>query len=358
MKSDRTSAKLKNVYRTPLEKTDRIAFIRLDKNECSLQLPQRILTEIQQSVTPEYLGCYPEVYKLYRELESFHNLPEESILVAAGSDGAIRAAFDAFVSPGDEVINIHPNFAMYEVYSHLREAIQINIGYNPQSLALDVSEVIARINRRTAVLVLSNPNSPTGVEIPQEDLEIILNAAERYETRVIVDEAYYPFSDRTSVRFLGSYDNLIVLRTFSKAFGLAGLRVGYALSSKENIELMGKSKPMYEINTLGVLCACTYVKNYELVRESVKEYLTVKEWFVESTESLGLSVISGSANFVNIVVGRDHVQELVGRFREKSILIRPGYPWGVLEDCIRISIGNKDDMRCAFDVLKRWKNDG
>jgi histidinol-phosphate aminotransferase len=315
-----------------------------------------MLEMIRQSITPEFLGCYPEVYKLYRALSAFHGFTEEHFLIAAGSDGAIRAAYDAFVNTGDDVTNIQPNFAMYDVYTRLHNANPVDICYDPTSLMLDTRKVAEHICDKTALLVLSNPNSPVGAEIPLDDIRYLLEKAEEHDTRVIVDEAYYPFSDNTSAGFLNTHKNLILLRTFSKAFGLAGLRVGYAISSKENIDLMGKFKPMYEVNTLAVLCACSYLDQYQFIEQSVRESLQIKKWFINTIESLGFSTIPGSSNFVNIVVGKKNVQCLVDMCRANRILIRPGFPYGILGECIRISVGTRSEMATAAEVLGRWKH--
>jgi histidinol-phosphate aminotransferase len=347
---------LKSVYRPPPDTTNRLEYIRLDKNECSLQLPPHVLDTIRQSITPEFLGCYPEVYKLYEALSAFHNYADDRFLIAAGSDGAIRAAYDAFVNAGDDVINIQPNFAMYDVYTRLHNANPVDLCYHPTSLTLDTRKVAEHIGDKTALLVLSNPNSPVGTEIPLEDIRYLLEKAEKYGTRVVIDEAYYPFSDNTSAGLLDSHKNLILLRTFSKAFGLAGIRVGYAISSKENIDLMGKFKPMYEVNTLAVLCACAYLDQYQVIEQSVKESLQIKKEFIDTIESFGFSAIPGSPNFVNVIVGKKNVQCLVDIFKDNRILIRPGYSYGILEECIRISVGTRSEMATAADLISRWKH--
>jgi histidinol-phosphate aminotransferase len=322
-----------------------------------MPLPPELLDSIRNSVTPEFLGCYPEVYKIYDALSRFHGISPDSVLVAAGSDGAIRAAYDAFVRKGDRVINIQPNFAMYDVYSRIKQAVPVDIHYHPGTLSLDINEITGSLSRKTSLLVLSNPNSPTGVEIPQADIEVLLETAREYGTRVLIDEAYYPFSPITSLNFISRFDNVIILRTFSKAFGLASLRVGYALSSRDIIQEMATFRPMYEINAMGVLCACTLLENHPLVERFVRSCMDIKKEFCENVGALGLTVIPSSTNFVNIVVGKENVQDLIGLFRKNRILIRPGYPWGLLEECIRISIGKREEMNTVFSILKRWKNE-
>lgn len=346
---------LRKIFRTPVDKTDRQSFIRLDKNEWTLPYPDHILSEIKNTINSEYLSCYPAIYQIYKALSKFHSLSEDHFLVAAGSDGAIRAVFDAFVSPGDEIIDIQPNFAMYSVYAQLFGADEVSVFYNPDNLSLDLEEVKEKINKKTRFIVLSNPNSPAGVLISNDDIRTLLTAAAEYGAGVLVDEAYYPISGSTAMGLLNDYDNLIILRSFSKAFGLAAARVGYAVANPDTIEMLAKFKPMYEINSLGVLCSVLLLNNYSIIENSVKNLLRNKGKFVNDVEKLGLQVLPSGTNFVNIVVGKKNCRPLIDEFEKQGILIRPGYEWGILKECIRISIGDEPAMEKAYCVLKNWR---
>jgi len=347
-------AHLPDIYRTPVDRTPRSSYIRLDKNEWTVPLPKKLLARIKNEISPDFLSCYPEVYKLYDALSDFHSLPQDHFLPAAGSDGAIRATFDAFVSPGDEIINIQPNFAMYTVYANLYQAKEISVFYHPEKLTLDISEVIKKISRKTRLIIVSNPNSPAGVLLSNDQIRQLLDAASDCDAGVLVDEAYYPISGTTAVDLLKEYPNLIVLRSFSKAFGLASARVGYAIGRPEIIGLLAKFKPMYEVNSLGVLCCTTLIRHYPVVEKSVRQLLKNKKDFVRNVEALGLTVLPSGTNFVNIVVGEAQCQPLIKKFEDNGVLIRPGYNWGILRQCIRISIGDKKSMKTVSGILKRW----
>jgi histidinol-phosphate aminotransferase len=319
-----------------------------------VQYPDQFLIEIKSNIDPEFLSSYPAVYKIYDALSKFHSLSEEHFLVAAGSDGAIRAAFDAFVSSGDEIINIQPNFAMYSVYARLYGAKEVGVFYNPDNLLLDLGKVKEKINKKTRFIVLSNPNSPAGSQISNDEIKILLDASAKYGAGVLVDEAYYPISGSTAMGLLKDYDNLIIFRSFSKAFGLAAARVGYAVGNPASIEMLAKFKPMYETNSLGVLCSTMLLNHYSIVENSVKTLLKNKIIFVKDVEKLGLRVLPSGTNFVNIVVGEENCRQLIDVFEKNGILIRPGYEWGILKQCIRISIGNKKAMEKVYSILKRW----
>jgi histidinol-phosphate aminotransferase len=346
---------LEAIERSPVDLTPRHEYIRLDKNEWTLDYPAGIISKIQKSITPEFLSCYPEVYQLYDALSQFHSLPAEQFLITAGSDGAIRATYDAFVSPGDEIINILPNFAMYSVYSKLYRAKEIGIYYHEKDLSLDIPSVLKKINKKTRFVIISNPNSPAGVLVPNEDIEKLIRATAGFGGGVLIDEAYYPISGSTALPFINEYENLIILRSFSKAFGLASARVGYAISNAKTIGMLAKYKPMYETNSLGILCATTLLENYPVVEKTVRNLIKTRTHFVRNLEELGMVVLPSQTNFVNIVVGHENVSPLLRLFETKGILIRPGYNWGILGECIRVSIGNPESMDRVVEILRNWK---
>ncbi|MHB8163419.1 MAG: pyridoxal phosphate-dependent aminotransferase [Methanoregula sp.] len=346
-------AYLRAIFRTPVDRTPRASYIRLDKNEWTVPIPKKVLDQIKNEISADFLSCYPEVYKLYDALAEFHSLSVDHFLPAAGSDGAIRATFDAFVSPGDEIINIQPNFAMYSVYAKLYQAKEIGVFYHPEKLTLDVDDVIQKITRKTRLIIHSNPNSPAGVLISNDQIRQILDAASEHNTGVLVDEAYFPNSDSTSLDLLKDYPNLLIMRSFSKAFGLASARVGYAIGNPESIELLAKFKPMYEVNALGVVCCTTLLNHYSIVEKTVRQLLKNKKEFVRNVEGLGLTVLPSGTNFVNIVVGQKKIKPLIDTFEKAGILIRPGYDYGILKECIRISIGDEQAMEKVLTILEK-----
>ncbi|NYT06558.1 MAG: histidinol-phosphate aminotransferase family protein, partial [Methanomicrobiales archaeon] len=262
---------LSGIYRPPPDRTDRLRYTRLDKNEGFLSIPGACIEEMRALVTPDFLACYPRVFRLYDAIAEYTGFSPDNILATAGSDGAIRAVYDAFVEPGDDILNIQPNFAMYDVYTRLYRAHPVDVWYDPATLLLDTAAVADGITRRTRLIMLSNPNSPTGTEITLADMAALAEAAAAQGAGLVVDEAYFPYSPTTCTPLLGTFDNIIILRSFSKAFGLAGARAGYALAHPDIIEKMGKFRPMYEVNSFAVEYARILLQHAALVEESVRE---------------------------------------------------------------------------------------
>jgi histidinol-phosphate aminotransferase len=348
---------LSDIYRPPPDRTDRLQYIRLDKNEGFLSIPEVCIEEMRDLVTPDFLACYPRVFRLYDAIAGYTGFRPDAILTTAGSDGAIRAVYDAFVEPGDDIVNIQPNFAMYDVYTRLYRAHPVDVWYDPDTLRLDTASVIEKISDRTRLVMISNPNSPTGTEISVEDMAVLAESASGHGAGLVIDEAYYPYSPTTCTQLIDRFDNIIILRSFSKAFGLAGVRAGYALAHPRIIELMGKFKPMYEVNSFAVEYSRLLLRHAGLVEESVREANRIKEWFIHRIEAIGLNVVPSRTNFINIVVGRQNTDILIDFFEKNDILIRSGSSFGLLGECIRISVGTQEAMQKASDILMRWYHD-
>ena len=208
---------VEKVSRVRGEPTTRHGLIRLDKNERVTGFSQEFLEQLMSELTSDHLTAYPEPEILYEQLAQLHNVSSNNLMLTAGSDAGIRHCFDLFVNPGGEVVVLEPTFAMVDIYCQLYGAQKQAVGYDNQ-LQLDVDRLLESINPKTELVVIANPNSPTGTLISQEDIKTILLKAASFDVPVLVDEAYYGFCKQTAVPMLKEHDNLIVSRTFSKAF--------------------------------------------------------------------------------------------------------------------------------------------
>ncbi|MDB5810200.1 MAG: histidinol-phosphate aminotransferase family protein, partial [Betaproteobacteria bacterium] len=227
----------------------------LDKNENLdpelLALSHGILRELPPSV----LATYPEAGDTYRKLARWVGVNPENLLLTPGSDGAIRLAFEAFVEPGDPVIHTEPTFAMYPVYSQMFGAQPMSIAYTRSESGprLDADAITAALHaHKPKLLCLPNPDSPSGTTLAPEVLRKLLRECEATGTVLLLDEAYHPFYDCSAVAWTNEFRNLIVARTFAKAWGVAGLRIGYAVAHPETSTLLHKLRPMYEVSTVAV----------------------------------------------------------------------------------------------------------
>jgi len=275
----------------------------LDKNENLDPQLMALSQEVLASIPPSALATYPEAGDLYRKLASWVGVSPESLLLTPGSDGAIRLAFEAFVEPGDPVIHTTPTFAMYPVYSQMFGAEVCEIVYERTDSGprLDTSALIQRLRQHKPKLVcIPNPDSPTGTILDPHVLREILIECDAVGAVLLIDEAYHPFYAWSAVSSTVKSQNLIVARTFAKAWGAAGLRIGYAVAHPSTIGLLHKMRPMYEVSTVAVEFVSRLLDRATDMMQAVARINAGKQFFVEAMRSLGFGVLPTHGNFVHV----------------------------------------------------------
>lgn len=341
---------LKDVYRPSPDKLDRSEFIRLDKNEQVPLIDADILDNTLREITPDFLSTYPMTYKLYEKISEVLDITEDHLLITAGSDAAIRAVFDTFVEKDDEVLMINPTFAMYEVYCELYQAKCVKVDYESE-LFFPLERFIDTISEKTKLVVIANPNSPTGTIIAEQDLIRIVEKAKSMNSIVIIDEAYYYYCPDTMIDHIDQYDNLVLTRTFSKAFGLASVRLGFAVAHPNTIQMLSKFKPMYEVNSFAVLLGCTLLNNMEIVTQNVQETNAGKEYLISEMSKLGFSTMTTHANFLLIQVGENNVNSLSQYLNDHGLIVKGQFSHNSLKEYIRISLSNVENMRVVAELI-------
>lgn len=290
---------LKSVPRDP-------SYIWLDKNENLDPVQMQLAHEVLRSIPALTLATYPESGELYRKLAQWVGVAPEQLLLTPGSDGAIALTFDTFVEDGDAVIHTEPTFAMYTVYAQMFGARAIAVNYTRRNDApvLDVDLIFAALReQRPKLLCLPNPDSPTGTTLNAEILRKLLNACEAAGTVLLLDEAYHPFHDWTAAAWTAQSRNLVLARTFAKAWGCAGLRIGYAVGHPETIALMHKLRPMYEVGSLSVEFMSRMLDHPQAMQASVQRTNEGKAWFLDEMRALGYAVLPTAGNFLHVNFG-------------------------------------------------------
>ena len=342
--------RLSNIDRTPAQMATRFDKLRLDKNEYIPHLPDRIFREVMATIRPEHVSAHPELGPLYAKLSTRLGLAPDMVLLGAGSDSLIRSAFEVFVSEGDKVVFPDPSFAMYRIYAECRGAEVVSIGYG-EDLSLDPGRIIDALDAKTSLLVMANPNSPTGTVIDTNAIEAILRRADGVGCAVLIDEAYYPFYDGTVLDRVGRTKNLIVTRTLSKAAGLAGLRVGFAAGDKTAIRAMTASKLMYEITGISAVFAEYMLDHYELLFEYAKEVNAAKRRLAAFLREAGFAVREGHANFIHVDFGNDR-SRIVERLLASGVLFKDRFSHPSLRRYCRFSVGGMAATERFIDLLK------
>jgi len=329
-------------YDPPLE--GRRSLMRLDFNE-NTRGPSPKAMDVLRNAGPELLSAYPEYSKAYERFSSYYGLDKDCILASNGTDESIRLIYNAYVGEGDRVVLPVPTFAIFESESRLQGADLEKVPYN-KDLSFPENRLIEQCEDAQLTIIV-NPNNPTGTSA---DISVIEKAVWRSEL-VLVDEAYAQFSKRTSLDLVKEYDNIIVTRTFSKACGLAGLRLGLAFASPEIISTLKKVSSPYSANALAIECACATLDDDEYVASYIDEVKKSRERLTKGLADLGLTPFRSDANFVLCKVGKD-VKSVVGALREKGVLVRDRSSYELLEGCLRIGAGTMEETEYVLSALK------
>ncbi|MBS3100767.1 histidinol-phosphate transaminase [Candidatus Woesearchaeota archaeon] len=317
--------------------SNREGSLRLDFNEntfgCSYNVI-RSLRKIKQCT----LSTYPEYTKLRKELAKYCNVKADEVIATNGTDEAIKTIIETYIEKGkDEIIIPVPTYAMLKFYAQLNEAVIKEITYNGD-LSFPTEQILGAINNKTKIIVLVNPNNPTGTSINAKDVIKIIEKAKRCNSIVLIDEAYYQFCGKTSIPLIKKYNNLFITQTFSKAFGLAGLRLGYIISNKNNIKIIQKVISPYSVNIIAAICASTALKDTNYIKRYVTEIRTSKKILYKELNNLGIKYYKSDANFVLIKIGIK-AAEFCKKLRKKGILVRNRSSDQLLDGCVRITLG-------------------
>lgn len=348
---------LLNLKREKNPQEPRDSFLRLDKNENAIGFDRELTEIFKNQITPDFLATYPDIYSLYKKIASHLNCQEENIYIASGSDAIIKAVFEVFIEKGDKVALLHPTYAMYYVYGEMFQAEMLKINFE-EDLSLDIEEVLNLIKREKPKLIcLANPNAPTGTIILPDGIKKIIDVCSKNNTIVLLDEAYYPYYSYSAVSLISDYPNLVITRTFSKAFGLASCRLGFALGQPEIIEYLHRVRPMYETNAFAARFGEIILDNYHLVEKHLRDISAGKAYLEKELDNLGLPHFKSYANFILINVSSlEKAVQIKLKMKNRKILIAGGFKTAPLEKCIRVGIGSIEQMEHFIDNLKQILN--
>ena len=326
----------------------------LDKNENLDPTMLAVSAEILASIPPIALATYPEAGDLYRKLSTWIGVDPEALLLTPGSDGAIRLTFETFIDDGDFVLHTNPTFAMYPIYCQMFGASAIAIEYSMvgNEPSLQVLQIVDSIKRHQPKLVcLPNPDSPTGTVISPDNLRKILSVCEEFNCVLLVDEAYHPFYKWSIVPWTKTSKNLIVARTFAKAWGAAGLRIGYAVGHPETIALLHKMRPMYEVSTSAVEFMTRMLDRVSEMENSVSRIQDGKLHFQNEMRNLGYKVLDTNGNFVHISFGEDlpHINAALAG----NVLYRGSFAHPSVSGYSRFSVAPVDAMSRVIQLINQ-----
>lgn len=303
-------------------------------------------------------SLYPDgnCTELRNALAERFNLDPGQFLFGAGSDQILEIIAQTYINPGDTTLTCWPSFSRYEAVTRIMDGKMVRVPLK-QHYRFDLDGILSSITDTTRIIWICNPNNPTGTIITAEEQKAFLEKVPG-NVLVVLDEAYYEYARGgdypESVQLLNEYQNVIILRTFSKVYGLAGLRVGYAISSKEIIELLNRVRGPFNVNAAAQAAALAALDDQEFVQMSVRTNQAGKQYLYQAFEEMGLEYIPTHTNFIMVNVEKNSL-EIFRALLQKGVIIRSGDIFD-MDKWIRVTIGTPEQNMRLIDALKEVLN--
>ena len=340
----RDAVKNLHAYRPPLAGR---TGLRLDFNESTVGCSPRVLARLR-SLDSELLARYPEREPVEKEVAGFLGLDPAQVLLTNGVDEAIHLLSSTYLDPGDEALIVTPTFAMYAIFAQAEgaRAVEVRAGDN---FAFPAQDLPTRVSPRTRLIAVANPNNPTGAAVAVDVLIQIAQSAP--EAAVFVDEAYFEFHGETVIGRTRQIENLFVARTFSKAYGLAGLRIGILAGEARQMAMVRRVASPYNVNAAALAVLPEALQDQEYVGRYVAQVLSNRERLQQELGNLGLHYWPSHANFVLVHIGPAHA-EFVQALRDRGILVRDRHTDPGCEGCVRLTVGSDEHAQTLIGALR------
>lgn len=340
------SKRLDRVHRIFDAYQDRSDFVRLDRNEDPVGWDEEHLQSFLSSISPHDLAAYADSTTLVRKLSEWLQVDPACLYVTAGSDAAIKNIFETYVDPGDKILLQNPGWRMYEVYGNVYRAEPMLFSY-ATDLTFDIQAIIDTLSKGgVRILFLANPNQPTGTVIADKEMNQIVAAAKSAGTLVVIDEAYHLFTPQTALDFIHSQPHVIIVRTFSKAFGLAGLRIGYCVAAPERISELMLLRPVTDANSLALKCAEYVMDHRDWMMNRIADFVAGRDYLCSEMTKAGVATHASHTNFLLIrCASQEHGRSALEELRQRGYLLKGPFNFRPLENCVRVTIGPLEMMR-------------
>jgi histidinol-phosphate aminotransferase len=320
--------------------------LKLDANENPYGCSPRVREALANY---PYLNLYPDAAQteLREQLSGYVGLSPDHVVAGNGSDELIDLLLRMFIAPGDEVVTTVPTFDMYRFSTQVCRGKVIEV-LRLSNFEVDVPAIKAAITKRTRLIFITNPNNPTGTVVPQNDILSLVETG----LPVVIDEAYYEFCGQTAANLVPEKNNLMVLRTFSKWAGLAGLRIGYGIFPADIADILLKIKPPYNVSMAAMVAARESLKDSEYLLGTVRKIINERVRLLENLREVKyLKPIPSQANFILCQVTQGEAKKIQDELEKKGILVRY-YNTPLLRNYIRISVGKPEQTDRVIKELK------
>jgi histidinol-phosphate aminotransferase len=329
MLSARVAVRTLTSYHPPLAGREGL---RLDFNENTVGCSPRVLQRLG-GLDPELLARYPERQPVEETVAKFLGVDPSEILLTNGVDEAIHLLCETYLDPDDEVLIVVPTYSMYKIYAAATGARVTEVPAG-KDFQFPVEDLLTRITDRTRLIAVANPNNPTGSLAPQEALRRIARTASF--AAVLIDEAYFEFCGQTMLEFVREVPNLFVARTFSKAYGMAGLRIGVLVGDSDQIRSVRRVSSPYNVNGIALACLPDALADQEYLRQYVSEVCAGRQRLQDVLQSNAIPFWQSHANFVLARLGSP---DFTLAMRRRGVLVRDRSADHGCEGCVRMTLG-------------------
>jgi histidinol-phosphate aminotransferase len=332
-------------YHPPLGNRDAM---RLDFNENTVACSPRV-SEVLGRISAGDLTRYPERAPVERIVAGHLGVAPDQVVLTNGVDEAIHVLFETFLGAGDELLLPVPTYTMYEVYASATDAHVATV-QAAGDLQFPYERLLSAITPRTKIIAIANPNSPSGSIATRERIVEIAQLAP--QAVVLVDEAYFHFYGETVIDLIETVRNVVVARTFSKAYGLAGLRLGVLVGPVESMQWIRRVLSPYSVNSLALACLSPALEDASYLKWYVGEVIGARAEFAIALDAARVRRWPSHANFILVEIGAKHA-EFVRLMSAGGILVRDRSNDPGCDGCVRITIGTREQMREAVGVLNQ-----
>ncbi len=327
--------------------------IKLNQNESPFDVRAEIKQEIWQRFQQDEWFRYPneEPDDLLEALSIYTGHPREGILLGNGSNELIQASMIGALNSGDGLLLIRPGFSMYPRLAKIFNCEVFEVFLN-ENFEFDEKKIFATLQEKSVqMLLIDSPNNPTGAFLDTRVVEKILK---NFDGLFVLDEAYFEFSQETARDLIAAYPNLVILRTLSKGFGLAGLRLGYMLGQPKVIAELKKAKLPFSVNRFSQVAAAVLFNHSEIIRENTQLIRRQqKRLFEEMTHLQGIKVYPSRANFILFETMEKPIQDIFEGLKKQGILIRDVSHYQKLEKALRVTVGKPEENDQFLEALRK-----
>jgi len=322
--------------------------LKLNANENPYPPSPRVLAALRDAIDGNF-HRYPDPVAtcLREEAGKLYGVSPNMVLCGNGSDDLLTIIVRSFVGEGEKIVSPQPSYILYRTLADIQGAEFEAVEFPPDySLPPGLADADGKVT------FVANPNSPSGTMIPVHDLEEL---AESLNGILVVDEAYVDFADENAMRLARKFDNVVVLRTLSKSYSLAGMRVGLAVAHESLIEGMLKVKDSYNINVLSIIAGTAALSDQEYLQEIVGKIRKTRQYIADELRDMDIEVFPSQSNFVMARFGEDRVRKVYEALKAQRILIRY-YDVPGVRDCLRITVGTQEQTERVVGELRTFLN--